>query len=49
MEKDLLENVIRFLADAFVLLENRQDSAEVRDAMTLMDEALNLLEKSNVG
>jgi hypothetical protein len=48
MDKDLIENVICFLADAFALLENRQDSVEVRDAMTLMDKALTLLEKQNV-
>ena len=47
MEKDTIENIVWFLADAFALLENHQDSAEVRDAMTLMDKALTLLEKNN--
>jgi hypothetical protein len=49
MENDTLENVIWFLADAFALLENHQDAKEVRDAMTLMDKALQILEKKNVG
>jgi hypothetical protein len=44
-----LENAIWFLADAFALLENHQETQAVRDAMTLMDQALQILEKNHVG
>ena len=49
MNKDAIENVVCFLSDAFALLEKSQDDKRVRDAMTLMDKALTILEKSNVG
>jgi hypothetical protein len=49
MEKDILENVISFLADAFAMLEGSQEDARVREAMTLMDQALTILEKNHVG
>lgn len=47
MENDTLENVICFLADAFALLENSQEERRVREAMTLLDKALSILEKQN--
>ena len=49
MEKDNLENIICFLSDAFALLENCQEERRVREAMSLLDKALSILEKSNVG
>jgi len=49
MNKENIENVVCFLADAFAMLEKSQDDKRVRDAMTLMDKALTILEKSNVG
>ena len=49
MEKNNLENVICFLSDAFALLENSQEERRVREAMSLLDKALSILEKSNVG
>ena len=49
MENDTLKNVIAFLSDAFVLLEHSQEERRVREAMSLLDKALSILEKKNVG
>jgi len=47
MDKNTLENVVGFLSDAFALLENSQEERRVREAMTLLDKALSILEKNN--
>ena len=47
--EDTLENAIWFLADAFALLESSQEERRVREAMSLLDKALSILEKKNVG
>ena len=49
MDKNTLENVVAFLSDAFVLLEHSQEERRVREAMSLLDKALSILEKDNVG
>jgi hypothetical protein len=49
MENDFSENVVGFLSDAFAMLEGSQEDARVREAMTLLDKALKILEKKNVG
>jgi hypothetical protein len=49
MENDFSENAIAFLSDAFAMLEGSQEDARVREAMTLLDKALTILEKNNVG
>ena len=47
MNKNTLENVVGFLSDAFAMLEGSQEDAKVREAMTLLDKALSILEKNN--
>jgi hypothetical protein len=49
MENDFSENVVGFLSDAFAMLEGSQEDARVREAMTLLDKALKILEKNHVG
>jgi hypothetical protein len=49
MDKNLLENAVAFLSDAFAMLEGSQEDARVREAMTLLDKALTILEKNHVG